>query len=191
MMKAECRAIGLEPIASREVILLAPLPDFWQKFKASSEFTDGLDDPMDRYSKRVIKAIAERNGIEAAFPSDRPYPPFIKWALEAEDVFLSPTGLLVHKKFGLWISFRGALKVPTARVSKDQSPCEDCPKPCLTACPVGAFEGGEYDIERCKTHLRSGDVDCWQGCLARRSCPANHITRDPEQSEFHMKAFCS
>lgn len=190
MIKAKCRAAGLEPIVSDEVILLAPLPAFWEAFAQSKEFTDGAPDPLDRYSKSIIDPLANALSAEAAYPSDGPpYAPFITWALAAEGVYLSPIGLLVHDQFGLFVSFRGALKIAGEEKREGKNPCETCAKPCETTCPVGAFSGAEYDVDACKAQLHSGDVACWQGCLARQACPANHIARNPEQSAFSMRAF--
>ncbi len=190
MDKAAIRVLGLEPIVSDEVVLLAPLPQFWAGFEASQEFEDGLDDPLDRYSKRVIGALARELNVEAVFPSDGPpYAPFISWALRAEGVFEAPIGLLVHDEFGLWISFRGALRVKGEQKRAAGNPCVGCAAPCLSACPVGAFADGGYDVAACKAHLRSEDVECWRGCLARRVCPAGKIARSEAQNRFHMRAF--
>lgn len=188
--KSEIRALGLEPIISDEVVLLAPLPQFWTEFTQAFEYADGKPDPLDRYSKRVIGALANALGVEAFFPSDGPpFAPFIQWAMNAEGVYLSPIGLLVHDEFGLLISFRGALKIKGEAKRASKNPCRNCAAPCVNACPVNAFQDGDYILELCKSHLSSGDVACWQGCLARLACPANKIKRDPAQSAFSMRAF--
>ncbi len=184
------RAVGLEPIVSNDVVLLAPLPQFWEDFQKSPEYADGLPDPLDRYSKRVIGAFADALGVEAVFPSGGPpYPPFLEWALHGEGVYPSPTGMLVHDEFGLWISFRGALRIAGVPKRSSQNPCNDCSRQCLQACPVDAFSTGQYDVAGCREYLGDKDVACWDGCLVRASCPANKIKRDPEQSRFHMQSF--
>ncbi len=184
--------LGLAILVSDDVLLLAPQPLFWRHFEQSSEFSDRDPHPLDRYSKHVINALGEEFGLDAVYPSDGPpFAPFIDWALKAEGVYLAPIGLLVHVEFGLWISFRGALKLAGAPKRSSVDPCENCARPCLNACPVEAFSHGEYDVERCRGYLQSGSVDCWQGCLARRACPAAKIERSVEQNTFHMKAFAS
>lgn len=195
------------------------MPDgrFWEKFCASPEYAEyasvnvaALDDPasnahknpMDHYSKRIIDAIAMRFDLAAHYPfGGPPFSPFIEWALASEDIHHSPIGLFVHDRFGLWVSFRGALEgrgigrvgeggAPSPNTRKMASPCNNCAAPCTTSCPVNAFSSGVYDVEACRQHLKSGEVDCRNGCLARRVCPAASIQRDEAQSRFHMRAFC-
>ncbi len=64
-IKAACAASHLQCIVSDEVVLLAPLPEFWAGFEASEEYQDGQDDPLDRYSKRVIANLAMDLNCEA------------------------------------------------------------------------------------------------------------------------------
>lgn len=178
---------------NERIQLLAPLPAFWENFTKSHEYVDGKIDPLDRYSKRVINPIAEEYDLQASFPSDGPpYPAFISWALNSNEIHISPLGLLVHNGFGLFISFRGALiGGKPINTHTSISPCDGCAAPCKTACPVNAFVDGQYDVPKCKEYLNSGDVECWQGCIARKSCPAASIRRDTDQSQFHMNAFMS
>ncbi|EBA10228.1 hypothetical protein [Sagittula stellata] len=178
------------------IVLLGPdEPRFWQVFTASSEYGDGGEDPLDRWSKRVIGALATDLDATALFPSDGPpYPPFLQWALNSGRCFASPVGLLVHDEAGLFLSFRGALALP-ARLdlaAPPARPCDTCAAPCISACPVSALaEGQAYDVPRCQAHVASEEGnDCRQGCLVRRACPvAKDFQRRPEQSSFHMSAF--
>ncbi|NHX27468.1 ferredoxin, partial [Escherichia coli] len=63
------------------LILIGPRePGFWPRFSASPEYADGTADPLDRWSKRMIGAVAAETGGRAIFPSDGPpWPPFIDW----------------------------------------------------------------------------------------------------------------
>lgn len=155
-------------------------------------------DPMDRWSKRVVDPIAAQLGARAAYPSDKPYLPFQRWAQRAEDVHASPLGLLIHPVHGLWHAYRAALlfagAVSGLPVRKGvASPCATCEaKPCLGACPAGAFTGTSYKIEACAAHLRAdSDPRCRSlGCRARDACPAGRASRyDDAQIRFHMRAF--
>ncbi len=65
-------------------------------------------------------------------------------------------------------------------------------RPCLNACPVGAFSVSGYDVAACASHLETdAGADCMDlGCRARRACPvgAEHAY-GPEQASFGMRAF--
>lgn len=196
----EARAHGLVvqgalPHEGGALFLLGPdEPRFWPLFQASPEATDGRPDPLDRWSERVIGALAQAWGGTASFPSDGPpYPPFVDWALASEECWSSPVNLLVHRTAGLWISFRGAVHVPDVTIIPESapSPCVSCAAaPCKSACPVGALTTSGYDVPRCQAYLRTADTQCRDGCQVRRACPVSSgFERLPEQSAFHLAAF--
>lgn len=179
------------PARYRSVALLAPQePDFWAAFSASPERSDGRPHPLDRWSRRVVGGIACALGTEAAFPfAGPPWAPFTAWARRSGRAWESPVGLLVHDEAGLWISFRGAVLLEEeAPVATSVRPCDGCPAPCLSACPVEALGPAGYDLDRCHALLDSG-ADCRQGCRVRRACPIGAGRRTTAQSEFHMRAF--
>jgi hypothetical protein len=170
----------------------------WAAFSASPEAQDGLADPLDRWSRRVVGGLAAELGARALYPfGGPPHWPFQRWAMRAEPMHVSPLGLLIHPDDGLWRGYRGALAfaerlaVPTPRVAS--SPCETClARPCLAACPVGAFTGVGYDVAACAAHLsRPAGRSCMEGgCLARRACPVGAgRAHEPAQAAFHMRAF--
>lgn len=198
---AEAAAADLELLGGADedggtVLLLGPRePGFWPAFTASPEYADGAPDPLDRWSKRVVGALALAWGGSAVFPSDGPpYPPFIAWALASGRAWVSPVGLLVHDRQGLWLSFRGAVRLPFhVELPRGENPCAACPdRPCLGACPVGALAPTAYDVAACKAHLdRPAGQDCRSlGCAVRRACPFSRAYgRNDAQSGFHMRAF--
>ncbi|HXA70654.1 MAG TPA: ferredoxin [Stellaceae bacterium] len=170
----------------------------WPVFAASPEASDGRPNPLDRWSRRVIDGIAAAIGAHAIYPFEGPpWLPFQRWAMKAEPVHRSALGMLIHRDWGLWHSYRGALafaeRVALPERVESPSPCDSCAaKPCLTACPVGAFTLERYDVEACAGHLRSSaGTDCLElGCRAREACPvgaAHRFGRD--QAGFHMRAF--
>ena len=168
-------------------------PAFWPIFSASREYGDGQPDPMDRWSARVLTSIADDLGGEALFPfGGPPYAPFYSWATASGRAWPSPIGFLVHDMAGLFVSFRGAIRLRgTATSVSKESPCQTCTtKPCATACPVDAFADG-YDVAACKAHVASAaGARCrLNGCLARRACPIGQTRRLAQQSAFHMEAF--
>ncbi|MBV9908050.1 MAG: 4Fe-4S dicluster domain-containing protein [Hyphomicrobiales bacterium] len=186
---AETRTIVLAGMAGREG---------WNAFAASPEARDGLADPLDRWSRRVIGALAGELGARALFPfGGPPFLPFQQWARRAEPVHPSPIGILIHPHYGLWHSYRGALgfseKLAIAERATGASPCESCTgRGCLKTCPVEAFSDAGYDVAACAGHLRAAaGADCMSlGCRARRACPvgAEHAY-GPEQANFIMAAF--
>ncbi|EUB96274.1 hypothetical protein PMI07_001876 [Rhizobium sp. CF080] len=156
----------------------------------------GCPDPLDTWSKSLIRPLAEQLGATAYFPSDPPWQPFQQWAMRAEGLKPSPLGILIHPEFGLWHGYRGALGFPFAiEMSSEEAdhPCENCTeKPCLTACPVDAVSLSGFDIARCRAYLagEAGRATCMvSGCAARYACPAGAQYRyPPEQLRFHMEA---
>jgi hypothetical protein len=186
---ADIRTIVLAGMAGR---------DCWSAFAASPEAGDGADHPLDRWSRRVIETLARELGGKALFPfGGPPFWPFQQWARRAEPVHPSPIGLLIHPRYGLWHSYRGALglseKLAVPEPAAVPNPCESCSgRWCLKACPVGAFSAAGYDVAACVGHLKSAaGADCMDfGCGARRACPvgAEHAY-GPEQASFLMRAF--
>ena len=172
--------------------------DGWEAFAASPEASDGLADPLDRWSRRLIESLARDLGAKALFPfGGPPFLPFQQWAQRAEPVHSSPIGLLIHPYYGLWHAYRGAIGFPEEFAVPEPalapSPCETCSgRWCLKTCPVGAFSEAGYDVAACAGHLRSAaGGDCMDfGCRARRACPvgADHVY-GPEQASFLMRAF--
>lgn len=180
------------------IALLGAGNGIWPAFTAADEYSDGRPDPLDRWSKRVVGALAASYGASSIFPSDGPpYAPFIAWARATGRFWQSPTGMLVHDQAGLMISIRGAIRWSRAYPLTDVqagNPCDTClARPCVSACPVGALSGtGPYDVPSCKAFLAAPEgADCMsRGCLVRRACPVSQdFGRDPAQSAFHMRAF--
>jgi hypothetical protein len=185
------------PAGTGTLLLLGPDGPRWESvFSASPEAGDNLPDPIDRWSRRTIGALARGLGGEAVFPFDGPpWPPVFAWALATGRAFASPVGMLVHAEAGLWVSVRGVLALPGRfpLPPAAANPCITCAgRPCLTACPAGAFAGGRYDVPACTAHLAgAGRTTCLAaGCLVRQACPAGRaFTPLPVQAARHMEAF--
>nr|WP_212523855.1 ferredoxin [Actibacterium sp. MT2.3-13A] len=185
------------PEGCATLVLLGPRePGFWPHVSAQPEFGDGAPDPLDRWSARVIGALADEIGAEALFPfTGPPWRPFYDWALRAGTAWPSPVRLLVHARAGLMASWRGALALGTRLElpPPPPCPCDDCDdRPCVGACPVGALGAAGYDVPACHAFLDSdrGASCLAAGCQVRRACPVSRsYGRMPEQSAFHMAAF--
>ena len=183
------------PQGTAALLLLGPdEPGFWPHVTAQPEF-DGTPDPLDRWSLRVIGALAAGLGAQALFPFGAALHPFHRWAIRSGRCHAAPVQLLVHDQAGLMVSFRGALAfahpipLPAAR----PSPCDTCTgKPCLTACPSAALTKGGYDVPACHAFLdlSEGSSCITGGCLVRKACPVSQrYARLPEQSAYHMRQF--
>ncbi len=191
------RLVQANQLEGGTLVLLGAGSAFWPALTSSPEWQDAQPDPVDRWSTRVIEALAEDLGAQVHFPfGGPPYAPFIDWALKSGRTFSSPVGALVHDDVGMMISFRGALhftdEFPVPETS-EASPCTTCPAPCTTACPVGALNADSfYNVDACHGHLGTvqGQTCMTGGCLARLACPLSAGSgRQAEQSAHHMKAF--
>lgn len=193
---------GLPPFAdgapARSALLLGMVgPEGWGAFSGSPEA--GLPShPLDGWTRRVVCEIGERLDARALFPFEGPpYWPFQRWAMRAEPVAVSPLGILIHPEYGLWHAYRAALllreTLDLPALAERPSPCESCAnRPCLSACPVGAFTGSDYKVEACAAHISgpAGALCMEEGCRARDACPVGRAYRYPAaQVRFHMQAF--
>lgn len=183
--------------APKSVIMVGHFgSSIWPHFSHWRRSRPGQAEPLDTWSKEILSSVAADIGARAVFPSDRPYLPFQQWAKRAEGLCASPLGLLIHPQYGLWQAFRGALlfdqMIALPQPDGFSHPCDVCSeKPCLSACPVDAFDGVDFAVQRCRDYLPRQGFTCMdQGCQARLACP---IGRDyayvPDQQRFHMAAF--
>jgi hypothetical protein len=153
--------------------------------------------PLDTWCREVIGAAAREFGARAVSPSDRPYLPFQQWAMRAEALKPSPVGILMHPEYGLWHAYRGALlfdlEIAIRQAREKIHLCDACvEKPCMKACPVGAYSPRGFAHEACLAHVRgTAGARCrTQGCLDRNACPYGTDYRYPaEVQAFHMTAF--
>ena len=170
----------------------------WRAFTASPEAQDGRPHPLDRWTRRLLQPLAQAHGARALFPFDGPpWHPFPTWARQAGCGRPSPLGILMHPRYGLWHSYRGAFAFPARRAARPAPApphaCDSCSqKPCLSACPVGAITASGLDAALCRAHIASAaGISCRTGgCLARRACPvaADWWQSRPQQA-FHIAAF--
>ncbi|MCR8725913.1 ferredoxin [Frigidibacter sp. ROC022] len=178
------------------IALLSPdEPGFWNHVTAQPEFLDGGPDPLDRWSARVVQAVAQTLDAMALLPfGGPPYRPFVTWALRSGRAHGSPVSLLVHDRMGLMASWRGALALKhPLPATPAPAPCRSCAtQPCRTACPVNALAEDHYDLDRCHGFLDTPEGrDCMDsGCSARRACPASRrYGRLVRESAHHMRHF--
>ncbi len=206
---AAAQAVGLSvygalhpqrgPVTGGTLVLFGTDAEFWAHVTQSDEWHDGAADPVDRWSRRVVDALASGFHATAYYPfGGPPHTPFVDWALASGRAFTSPSQFLVHDKVGLMISYRGALhfadEIDIPRPPLDCSPCLSCTTfACIKTCPVQAMvDDAPYQVAACHKHLETneGRICLDQGCLARRACPVSQgAQRDPSQSAHHMRYF--
>ena len=168
-------------------------PDMFRRFARARGPSDSLDD----WTRSVVDPLAQDLDATALYPFDKPAQPFLTWARRGGAGHVSPLGLNIHPTYGLWHAYRAVLLFPVEfdlpRMNAGAAPCETCAdKPCLSACPVQAFDGTSYDVAACGRHILSdAGQDCMTGgCKARLACPVGRsYTYEPMQVQFHMKAF--
>ena len=126
--------------------------------------------------------MIENTALVAHFPDDQPAFPMISRALTVfPTLSQSPLGMLVSTRFGLLFGIRAWVEGDRASVerlavslgwkagSPKHSPCDACvDKPCLTHCPVGAFDAHGYDYPKCQVELNRQMSEKRRSMLARR-----------------------
>ena len=167
----------------------------WRRFERERR---AEPDPLDRWAARALHALAAALGAAVVLPGDGPpYAPFPRWAQRAGPVRPSPLGILIDPELGLWHAYRGALllaeRMPLPPLDDRPRPCDACDtRPCLSACPVGAFSAAGFDDAACARHVVApAGAPCRSaGCLARRACPVGREAAYGEaQQRFHVEAF--
>jgi hypothetical protein len=183
------------PGGAKFVILIGNAgPDMFRRFARQRSPSTDL---MDEWTRETVDAFAADLDAKAVYPFDRPHLPFLTWARRGGGGHVSPLGLNIHPTYGLWHAYRAVLLFPVAfdlpRYAAGAHPCESCKgKPCLTACPVHAFDGKSYDVAACGQHILLDPTQGCDpgGCKARLACPVGKaFTYEPLQMAFHMKAF--
>ena len=160
---------------------------------------DGGADPLDRWSRRVVdgaggrarraRALSVRRSAALAVPA-------LGEARRADACLAARPADPSGRRPVARLSRRARLRRARSRSRRSRaatSPCETCvARPCLSACPVGAFTGAGYDVAACAAHLgRPAGRACMEGgCLARRACPVGaERAQEPREAAFHMRAF--
>ena len=195
----EAAPSGPSGVPARSVLLVGQAGDApWLHFSRwRRSQPENLADPLDTWSRTVIDWVAAEFSARAVYPSDKPWLPFQQWAMRAEGLKQSPLGILMHPEYGLWHAYRGALlfdvEIPIQAPREVIHLCDLCVgKPCLKACPVGAYSEAGFAYQACLDHVRgpSGEPCRTAGCLDRNACPCGAAYRySAEAQAFHMAAF--
>jgi hypothetical protein len=180
---------------ARTVLIIGNAGDaMWPVFAAARP--EGSH-PLDRWTRNIIEPIAAEFCARAVYPFETPPLPFQRWASRAWPLHPSPIGLLIDHEYGLWHALRAALlfsaEIALPAHPQTRSPCETCrAKPCLTACPIGAFTDRGFDYQSCRAYLATPAAGACRslGCRARNACPVGETHRfEPAQQAFHQRSF--
>ena len=161
-------AMDLLTYAGRTAIVLAlehpreqPEMDWWDSWQGG---TPGNRRQIN-ISHRLVKWLRKKYTIEAV---DLPY------QVERNGIFLKDAAILaglgVMGRNNLLITpchgprvrlkaLRIDLFIPATASPEGFDPCNECPAPCLHACPQDAFASGFYDRERCQLQMKADEAD--------------------------------
>ena len=183
---------------------------FWNAVAASPEWTAVPDHPVDAFTRRAITDVLAAEGAagtdaaaHVTFVFDADAPNFVVlWTQRFPMIAQSDLGLMIHPEYGLWMAARAHILLPGYReISADSDspkglkqqphfdPCASCSgKPCLAACPVGAFSAPKtFEYQACAAHLLSNPACFSAGCDARAACPYGQSWQlPPDQAHYHQ-----
>jgi hypothetical protein len=202
----QARASQILPGCGTILVLGSGGSAFWQKM-VSARGAAGAPrpghHPIERRAAELVTgllALLDDAAVRATavFPCGDNNPiNFVQLAECAGLGTVSPViGLLLHPEYGPWVSLRAAILVrgtpfgPRGQreVPPSFQPCVACPRPCVQACPVSAYDGsGRFDSLACASHrVRGGSAD---GCAVRRACPVGAAHRYGAEEEAFRHAY--
>lgn len=135
--------------------------------------------PIDDYSidvvHRYFSAQHPARRYRILYPSDQPI------GLQALGKLAgwhapSPFMIGIDAEWGSWYAYRAVLLADTdfcpSQALDRTTPCLACSgQPCISACPAGALEAGQFALETCSNYRLQPDSPCRFTCLARLACP--------------------
>ena len=197
---AQCRGSKLaerKPGARSVIVIGSGGPACWDQLMAEGALDMQAQHPIDQWSRQVIDAEAERLGqlgveVCTVYPFDSSPPNFLQLAEAAGLGVVSPViGMLLHPRFGPWMSIRGAIvlrQILPVSAELDFDPCSGCLAPCLEACPVSTYSAdGSADYQLCAKHRHRGG--CADACAVRRACTCGQDARYSPDEERHRHSF--
>jgi len=157
--------------------------EFWENLqiylKDNPEFKRTREDWIDEYTVLRFKSVADildrnksRYSMIFPFGSTAFKMDFMKLGRIAGIGVNSLLGILIHPKFGPWVSLRGSL-ITDLKFSNydspllDFDPCPSCSKPCISACPANTISSKGWDWEACMNYRLKSDT-CETNCTSRR-----------------------
>lgn len=151
----------------------------------------GSQNPLDDFVAAAIRAAdpappTSRTWVRCAAEPER-FVDFRPLARDAGLGWTSRLGLLINPRHGPWVGLRAACFTTEALTVTGAlagaGPCDGCPAPCATACPVDAVVPGRFDIRACAGHRAQGG--CPTRCEARNACPEGAQSRYPAAEQLY------
>jgi hypothetical protein len=151
------------------------------------------DDPVDDYCARVVA-----DWFSTELPGHRyriVYPGSARVSLQRLGALAGwhhPTPFMVgiDREWGPWWAYRAVVLADTgfcpSRAVDRGSPCTGCrARPCVTACPATAMDGGRFALEQCIAYRQRDESRCQHTCLARIACPVGSEHRYEDEQMRH------
>jgi epoxyqueuosine reductase len=166
-LRPDCRSVLIVGNAGRA---------FWTHLARAPEAMDP-EHPVDRYAGRVVAQAVRTVDPSAAIAHywetrDGEFLPLVALAERAGLGRRGRIGLLIHPRYGPWVSLRAALFLDEEVASAGalaKASCEGCSAPCQLACHGNAVAPYGLDLDRCAATKREHPA-CASGCDARLAC---------------------
>lgn len=203
------RCERLLPAARSAVVLACGGRSFERALAGGSWEKRRAQDPVDRFTRDRLEAVAEELGAAGAasralLSGERrtktgaleagggDFADFVELARACGLGVPGRLRLLLHPRFGPWLAIRGALLTtlplaPTPLLA-DFAPCDGCAAPCTTACRGEALAGGSLDLAVCLA-TRTREPGCHRSCSARRACVLGpEHAYSPEVEAYYLRS---
>jgi epoxyqueuosine reductase QueG len=192
------------PEAKSAIIVAFAGKGFWEKLKRFLEenprFVRSTENWIDEYTVLKITEVTailkpRVSKCKVVFPFSQPglNLDFMKLGELGGIGTKSLLGILIHPTYGSWISIRGAILTDAEFNSYDAplanfTPCKECQKPCINACPAKAISLNGWNYKAC-LHFRLSTDICSSNCISRRACPYGMEHQySEEQLAHHQRA---
>lgn len=160
----------------------------WERFledcrRAPDSFTQEehpLDTWIEKHLHRIDPAPPSTRRLIRCAATDQ-FIDFRPLAIEAGLGHHSHLGLVIHPKYGLWLSLRAAIFTteyldPT--ILTTQNPCHSCSKICASQCHGSAFTEKGWSVQTCASFHQESKL-CAISCNARLVCPIGQEYQHP------------
>ena len=151
------------------------------------------DNPIDDFSVQAIEQCFAKhlpgNRYRIIYPGEHPVG-LQQLGKLAGWHHAAPFMVGIDPEWGSWYAYRAVVLADTdfcpSQAVDRNSPCASChAKPCITACPAGAMEGGSFALEKCIAYRKREDSQCKHTCLARIACPVGSEHRYDDDQMRH------